>query len=67
MVNQTHTKQTVQLIEQAMARLKVAIAELVSDNPQVVVLRNRNIAELDVLTAVHKSLNGNHIDLRLYV
>jgi hypothetical protein len=33
----------------------------------VVVLRNRNIAELDVLTAVHKSLNGNHIDLRLYV
>jgi hypothetical protein len=46
MVNQTNTKQTVQMIEQAMLRLN---------------------AELDVLTAVHQSLNGNHIDLRLYV
>jgi ribosomal protein L4 len=67
MVNQTNTKQTVQMIEQAMLRLKAVIADLTSDNPQVVVLRNRNIAELDVLTAVHQSLNGNHIDLRLYV
>ena len=67
MVNQTNTKQSVQLIEQAISRLKASIADLTSDNPQVVVLRNRNIAELDVLTAVHQSLNGNHIDLRLYV
>lgn len=67
MVNQTNTKQAVQLIEQAMLRLKAVIADLTSENPQVVVLRNRHIAELDVLTAVHQSLNGNHIDLRLYV
>lgn len=59
-------KETLKLVEAALKRIRMGALTLEGENPQMVAMRQRRVAEMELLDAVYQSLRGNHVDLRIY-
>lgn len=65
-VKVSDAKETMKLVEAALKKVRMAVVTMEGGNPQVVAMKSRLTAEMELLSAVLDSLKGNHVDLRVY-
>lgn len=59
-------KETYKLVEAALKRVRMSVVTMEGGNPQMVAMKQRMTAEMELLSAVLDSLKGSHVDLRVY-
>lgn len=59
-------KETMKLVEASLKRVRMSVVTMEGGNPQMVAMKQRMTAEMELLSAVLDSLKGNHVDLRVY-
>jgi hypothetical protein len=59
-------KECAKLVEAALKRVRMSVVTMEGGNPQMVAMKQRMTAEMELLSAVLDSLKGNHVDLRVY-
>lgn len=65
-VKVSDAKETMRLVEAALKRVRMSVVTMEGGNPQMVAMKQRMTAEMELLSAVLDSLKGSHVDLRVY-
>lgn len=65
-VKVSDAKETMKLVEAALKRVRMSVVTMEGSNPQMVAMKQRMTAEMELLSAVLDSLKGSHVDLRVY-
>lgn len=65
-VKVSDAKETMKLVEAALKRVRMSVVTMEGGNPQMVAMKQRMTAEMELLSAVLDSLKGSHVDLRVY-
>lgn len=65
-VKVSDAKETMKLVEAALKKVRMSVVTMEGGNPQMVAMKQRMTAEMELLSAVLDSLKGSHVDLRVY-